>query len=184
MQKNSRQILQKSQTIIGPLKIHQQRKNKPNIKRKDPLTIMHNTLNRLHEKAPNQIPKTLNRSTEASNLKIDNDAIILTYLKNFDWLGHIGIKCRCGNFKITAKDSINCEILKKTTSNTQIIPQIKKALSENSIEDLSKVSEDKNATPVFEILVKMQQEAQKKNTFTRKILPKKLAKIAVKEYQP
>ena len=134
---------------------------------KDPLTIMHNTLNRLHEKAPNQIPKTLNRSTEASNFKIDNDAIILTYLKNFDWLGHIGIKCRCGNFKITAKDSINCEILKKTTSNTQIIPQIKKALSENNIEDLSKISEDKHATPVFEFLVKMQQDAQKKYIYEK-----------------
>ena len=128
---------------------------------------MHNTLNRLHEKAPNQIPKILNRSTEASNFKIDNDAIILTYLKNFDLLGHLGIKCRCGNFKITAKDSINCKILKKTASNTQIIPQIKKALSENNIEDLSKVSEDKHATPVFEFLVKMQQDAQKKYIYEK-----------------
>ena len=41
------------------------------------------------------------------------------------------------------------------------INRIRKALSENSIEELSKVSEDKNATPVFEFLVKMQQEAQK-----------------------
>jgi hypothetical protein len=77
-------------------------------------------------------------------------------LKNYDWLGHLGIKFRCGNFKISAKDSLDCEILKKTTSNTQIIPQIKKAFSENSIEDLNKVSEDKNSTPVFEFLVKMQ----------------------------
>ena len=88
-------------------------------------------------------------------------------LKNYDWLGHLGIKCRCGTFKITAKDSINCESLKKTTSNTQIIPQIKKALSENNIEDLSKISEDKHATPVFEFLVKMQQDAQKKYIYEK-----------------
>ena len=107
--------------------------------------------------------------TEASNLKLDNDAVILTILKNYDWLGNLGIKCRCGNFKINAKDSINCEILKKTTLNSQIIPQIKKALSENSIEDLTKVSEDKNATPIFEFLVKMQQEAQKKYIYEKNI---------------
>ena len=93
-------------------------------------------------------------------------------MKNNHWLGHLRIKSRCGNFKITAKDSINCEILKKTTSNTQIIPQIKKALSENSIEDLSKVSEDKHATPVFEFLVKMQQDAQKKYIYEKNTFKK------------
>ena len=93
-------------------------------------------------------------------------------MKNYDWLGHLGIKCRCGNFKISTKDSLNCKILKKTTSNTQIIPQIKKALSENNIVDLSKVSEDKHATPVFEFLVKMQQDAQKKYIYEKNTFKK------------
>ena len=39
--------------------------------------------------------------------------------------------------------------------------------SQNNIEDLSKVSEDKHATPVFEFLVKMQQDAQKKYIYEK-----------------
>ena len=53
MQKNSRQILQKSQTVIGPLKIHQKRKNKLNIKRQRP-----NNHNAQHTKpSPLKSPK-------------------------------------------------------------------------------------------------------------------------------
>jgi hypothetical protein len=54
----------------------------------------------LLEKVPIQTLKKPTRKTAISNLNINNDAIILTILKNYDWLEHLGIKCRCGNIDI------------------------------------------------------------------------------------
>ena len=51
--------------------------------------------------------------------------------------------------------------------NSQMIPQIKKALEANNIEEISKVSKEENATPIFEFLVKMQQKTQKKYIYAK-----------------
>jgi hypothetical protein len=94
-------FFQKPQKIIENFQIDNQIKPQ----------VTNETNVRLHKKAPTQIPLSPQNhpASIAAKLPLENDAVILTLLKNYDWLVKTGIRCLSGNFKLTSTKSLNCK---------------------------------------------------------------------------
>jgi hypothetical protein len=145
LQKGNRSFLKNLKTSLGISKLTTRLKINEYRNIKDPLQVINETNERFHKKVPTQIPLSPQNlpARNAAKLPLENDAVILTLLKNYDWLGKSGIRCFSGNFKLTSTKSLNCKILKKKIANDDtLVSKIQKVFSLNNTNDLINIQKD------------------------------------------